>query len=293
MVVNRLYASVINLNNHFYPYQFVVGVLPMDSGISAPPVVALETDPSVPSRPSRRRERKKSTPPSPKLTSNGLPPTPKVHMGACFSKVFNGCPLGIHGTATWIHPETRDQHILIAAEEGLYTLNLNQLHDAYVHLLYPRRTIWMVVVKGLAIKTTKFSSNNFTSINIVIVDVLMTLSGKTPHLYRHELIALFSQAHARHGNRFPLDRLLVPRRLSPSQRVPETRNCLRACVGKNPYNGYRYLCAATPNGIFLMQWYDPLNKFMLLKVFLVNFIHSFVLLYSNCFFVFFLLSIAL
>jgi hypothetical protein len=145
-------------------------------------------------------------------------------MGACFSKVFNGCPLGIHGTATWIHPETRDQHILIAAEEGLYTLNLNQLHDAYVHLLYPRRTIWMVVVKGLAIKTTKFSSNNFTSINIVIVDVLMTLSGKTPHLYRLELIALFSQAHARHGNRFPLDRLLVPRRLSPSQRVPETRN---------------------------------------------------------------------
>jgi hypothetical protein len=216
---------------------------------------------------------------------------PKFTRAHVFLKVFNGCPLGINGTATWIHPETRDQHILIAAEEGLYTLN--QLHVAYVHLLYPRRTIWMVVAKGLAIKTTKFSSNNFTSINIVIVDVLMTLSGKTPHLYRLELIALFSQAHARHGNRFPLDRLLVPRRLSPSQRVPETRNCLRACVGKNPYNGYRYLCAATPNGIFLMQWYDPLNKFMLLKVFLVNFIHSFVLLYSNCFFVFFLLSIAL
>ena len=93
----------------------------------------------------------------------------------------------------------------------------------------------------------------------------MTLSGKTPHLYRHELPMLHSQA-GRLGNRFPLDRLLVPRRQSPSQRVPETRNCLRACVGKNPYNGYRYLCAATPNGIFLMQWYDPLNKFMLLKV---------------------------
>ena len=95
----------------------------------------------------------------------------------------------------------------------------------------------------------------------------MTLSGKTPHLYRHELITLHSQA-GRHGvNRFPLDRLLVvSRRMSPSQRVPETRNCLRACVGKNPYNGYRYLCATTPNGIFLMQWYDPLNKFMLLKV---------------------------
>jgi hypothetical protein len=150
MVLNNAYASPINLNPHQLSYRFIAGVLPMDSGVSAAPVVASETDPSIPSRPPRRRERKKSTPPSPKLTSNGLPPTPKVHMGACFSKVFNGCPLGIHGTATWIHPETRDQHILIAAEEGLYTLNLNQLHDAYVHLLYPRRTIWMVVVKGLS-----------------------------------------------------------------------------------------------------------------------------------------------
>jgi hypothetical protein len=91
---------------------------------------------------------------------------PKFTRAHVFLKVFNGCPLGINGTATWIHPETRDQHILIAAEEGLYTLN--QLHVAYVHLLYPRRTIWMVVAKGLAIKTTKFSSNNFTSLNIVI-----------------------------------------------------------------------------------------------------------------------------
>ena len=252
----------------------------MNSGVSPAPVVASEVDPSVPSRPPRRRERKKSTPPSPKLTSNGLPPTPKVHMGACFSKVFNGCPLGIHGTATWVHPETRDQHILIAAEEGLYTLNLNQLHDAYVHLLYPRRTIWMFVVKGLAVDT-KFSDSIIVIKYFLFLfcptDVLMTLSGKTPHLYRHELITLHSQA-GRSGNRFPLDRLLVPRRLSPSQRVPETRNCLRACVGKNPYNGYRYLCAATPNGIFLMQWYDPLNKFMLLKVIISNAFLSFYLI---------------
>jgi hypothetical protein len=43
-----------------------------------------------PHAPPRRRERtsssKRATSP-PKATSNGLPPTPKVHMGACFSKV--------------------------------------------------------------------------------------------------------------------------------------------------------------------------------------------------------------
>lgn len=37
--------------------------------------------PPVPPRKHRRRH----TPPRP--PSNGLPPTPKVHMGACFSKV--------------------------------------------------------------------------------------------------------------------------------------------------------------------------------------------------------------
>lgn len=40
----------------------------------------------TPPVPPRRRDRKRHTPPRP--TSNGLPPTPKVHMGACFSKVI-------------------------------------------------------------------------------------------------------------------------------------------------------------------------------------------------------------
>ncbi|XP_032452861.1 mitogen-activated protein kinase kinase kinase kinase 5 isoform X10 [Nasonia vitripennis] len=198
----------------------------------------------TPPVPPRRRDRKRHTPPRP--ISNGLPPTPKVHMGACFSKVFNGCPLRIHCTASWIHPDTRDQHLLIAAEEGIYNLNLNELHETAIDQLYPRRTIWMYVIK----------------------DVLMSLSGKTPQLYRHDLLAMQSKQTHRfslHMNKIP--ERLVPRKFALTTRVPDTKGCTKCCVGRNPYNGYKYLCGALPAGIFLMQWYDPLNKFMLLKYF--------------------------
>ncbi|XP_012529925.2 mitogen-activated protein kinase kinase kinase kinase 5 isoform X2 [Monomorium pharaonis] len=198
----------------------------------------------TPPVPPRRRDRKRHTPPRP--ISNGLPPTPKVHMGACFSKVFNGCPLRIHCTASWIHPDTRDQHLLIAAEEGIYNLNLNELHETAIDQLYPRRTIWMYVIK----------------------DVLMSLSGKTPQLYRHDLLAILSKQTHRfslHMNKIP--ERLVPRKFALTTKVPDTKGCTKCCVGRNPYNGYKYLCGAMPAGIFLMQWYDPLNKFMLLKHF--------------------------
>uniref|UniRef100_T1KN89 Mitogen-activated protein kinase kinase kinase kinase n=1 Tax=Tetranychus urticae TaxID=32264 RepID=T1KN89_TETUR len=216
-----------------------------------------------PSVPPRRKEKKSlltkmnvsqqspsSQQPSPRQTINGLPPTPKVHMGACFSKVFNECPLMIHCSASWIHPETRDQHILLGCEEGIYTLNLNQLHDACIDQLYPRRTTWMFVIK----------------------DVLMSLSGKTPHLYRHDLV----QLHNKNSHKFslPVDSMInkiperfVPWKLTATSKISDTKGCTKCCVARNPYNGYKYLCGVSPNGIFLMQWYNPLNKFMLLKQF--------------------------
>jgi len=181
--------------------------------------------------------------------SNGLPPTPKVHMGACFSKVFNGCPLRINCTASWIHPETHNQHILVGADEGIYTLNLNEIHENAMDLLYPRPTVWMFVIK----------------------DVLMTLSGKTPSLFRHDLNGL----HSKQSDRLTISMnamhkipsKFVPKKFALSSKVANTRGTSKCCVGRNPYNGYKYLCGATPNGVFLMQWYDPLNKFMLLKHF--------------------------
>ena len=56
------------------------------------------------------------------------------------------------------------------------------------------------------------------------------------------------------------------RKFMITTKVPETKGCMKCCVGRNPYNGYKYLCGCVPGGVFLMQWYDPLNKFMLLKV---------------------------
>jgi len=115
----------------------------------------LNNTPPVPPKRNKHR-RQKSPPPLHQPTSNGLPPTPKVLMGACFSKVFNGCPLHINCTASWINPETRDQHIIIGAEEGIFTLNMNEIHDAVIDQLYPRRSVWLYVIK----------------------DVLMSLSGE-------------------------------------------------------------------------------------------------------------------
>lgn len=93
--------------------------------------------------------------------------------------------------------------------------------------------------------------------------------GKSCQLYRHDLVALHSKQTASrftlqmHMQRIP--EKLVPRKFALTTKVPDTKGCSKCCVIRNPYNGYKYLCGRIPTGIFLMQWYDPLNKFMLLK----------------------------
>uniref|UniRef100_A0A8C7MWZ0 non-specific serine/threonine protein kinase n=1 Tax=Oncorhynchus kisutch TaxID=8019 RepID=A0A8C7MWZ0_ONCKI len=144
---------------------------------------------------------------------HGLPPTPKVHMGACFSKVFNGCPLKIHCAVTWVLPKTKDQHLILGTEEGIYTLNLNELHEDTMEKLLPQRCSWLYVM------------NN----------VLMSISGR----------AL---------------------RFSVSGKISDTKGCRRCSVVHNPYTDSTFLCAVVPTGLVLLLWYEPLQKFMQLKV---------------------------
>ncbi|XP_076005699.1 mitogen-activated protein kinase kinase kinase kinase 2 isoform X2 [Genypterus blacodes] len=182
---------------------------------------------------------------------HGLPPTPQVHMGACFSKVFNGCPLQIHCAVTWILPKTRDQYLILGAEEGIYTLNLNELHEDTLEKLLPQRCTWLYVM------------NN----------VLMSVSGKSSQLYSHSLAALFEQrghVQKRHGslslstNRFT-ERINSSRKFAVSVKIPDTKGCRRCSVARNPYTDSTFLCGAVPSGLVLLLWYEPLQKFMQLK----------------------------
>ncbi|XP_027797016.2 mitogen-activated protein kinase kinase kinase kinase 1 isoform X1 [Marmota flaviventris] len=163
---------------------------------------------------------------------------------ALLVKLFNGCPLRIHSTAAWTHPSTKDQHLLLGAEEGIFILNRND-QEATLEMLFPSRTTWL------------YSINN----------VLMSLSGKTPHLYSHSILGLLERKETRAGS--PIAHIsphrLLGRRNMVSTKIQDTKGCRACCVAEGASSGGPFLCGALETSVVLLQWYQPMNKFLLVR----------------------------
>ncbi|KAF3836759.1 hypothetical protein F7725_004223 [Dissostichus mawsoni] len=179
---------------------------------------------------------------------HGLPPTPQVHMGACFSKVFNGCPLKIHCAVTWILPKTRGETVMSCVSNGC-----TSKHNKATVKMLPQRCTWLYVM------------NN----------VLMSVSGNSSlcaqRTVKHVVPALRKSVSCREVLPAVLPQPAGPVRAERNsaeedqQPIPDTKGCKRCSVARNPYTDSTFLCGAVPSGLVLLLWYEPLQKFMHLK----------------------------
>uniref|UniRef100_A0A8C2MPA0 non-specific serine/threonine protein kinase n=1 Tax=Cricetulus griseus TaxID=10029 RepID=A0A8C2MPA0_CRIGR len=181
---------------------------------------------------------------TPRIPALSMITTSEFRGCALLVKLFNGCPLQIHSTAAWTHPSTKDQHLLLGAEEGIFILNRND-QDATLEMLFPGRTTWVYCINNL----------------------LMSLSGKTPHLYSHSILGLLERKEIRTGS--PIAHIsphrFLARKNMVSTKVQDTKGCRACCVAESAGSGGPFLCGALETSVVLLQWYQPMNKFLLVR----------------------------